>query len=86
MNDRSIILKAAELRGKGAFKEAIDLLEEHLDEIDEVHQVIAFLELIYASKASGDDERAKTYASRAAEEDPRIPTVQKVLEDVQAND
>lgn len=76
-----IINKSAALRGKGQFDEAIQLIEESLGngDIDPDITCMAYIEIFYAAKESGNNEKAAAAAKEIAKEDPDLPSIQDFI-------
>jgi len=71
--------ESAYLRGLGKFDEAIDIIENNIENIDISIQSIAWLAAFYAAKEKNDTNIALKYAKLVAKDDPNIPTIKKYL-------
>ena len=76
---RSLLTRAASLRGQGRQREAIDLIERNLPQLNDDLRLNALLEVVYAALEFGDRAKAVSAARLLAEIDPDIPTVRKLL-------
>lgn len=79
--EEKLIYESAELRAKGKFNEAIQLIEESLDngDISPEMTLNAHLEIFYAAREDGNEEKAATVAKEIAKEDPNVPSIQDFI-------
>lgn len=75
----SIINSAAQLRGKGQFQEAIDLIEDNILSFDDTERPIALLQAFHSAKEGNMISKAKEFAKAIAKDEPEIPSIQPYL-------
>lgn len=74
---RRVILTATALRGQGQFNQCIDLMLEHIPQIDPDIQTNAWMEVLGAAEGKGDIELARRAAREIARDTPGLPSIQK---------
>ncbi|MFL9911365.1 hypothetical protein [Paraburkholderia sp. RL17-337-BIB-A] len=78
MTANELIQEASALRGQGKYREAIDLIEVNLPNIEGDVRLNAQLEVFRAAVEAGDVKTAHEYATAIAAEEPGRPSIQTV--------
>ena len=70
------ILTATALRSQGQNLAAIQHIEANLQQIEPDYRVLAYREAFLAARDAGDVVLAKSYATKIAQTDPDLPSIQ----------
>ncbi|MCP2090093.1 UNVERIFIED_ORG: hypothetical protein J2Y81_006180 [Paraburkholderia sediminicola] len=79
MTENELIQESAALRGQGKYREAIDLIEVNLPNIEGDIRLNAQFEAFRAAVEAGDAETAHEYATTIAAEEPARPSIRTVV-------
>ena len=74
-----LISESMRLRTESRFDEAIHLLAEHVQDMDQDFAVIAHTEMLQAAEGKGDHLLAAALAGKIAETDPDHPLIKGYL-------
>lgn len=76
---REIVNTVVMLRGKRAFQEAINLVDNNRDKLDESSRIPALIRAFEAAQEAGYEIDAKRFALEIAQEHPDLPSIQPYL-------
>jgi tetratricopeptide (TPR) repeat protein len=79
MNSAEVILRSAALRGKGQFRQAIDLVKEALHTCEPEELLNAYREMLSAAMEAGLEDEASEYATALRRIDPELPSAKHYL-------